>query len=191
MSMIRRWWPLPIAIAVVVALQQITYACRWEVGGHAAEHLVSGSFVFMASVVAGALLWLEPRARRSPIVVLGLALWLGAGVAIAIGNARVLDALIDSGQAFTSTDALLNSPAVNDAHDLANIAPLYAVAAAMMVTFGLFRAGVASSRLAIIAGVLNVLIPYFIVPGFGLVVIAIGRCIARERSARLPEVVRA
>lgn len=189
MAIVRRWWPLPIAIAISLVTQQAVYSGRYDVGGHASEHIGSGTFVFLATVVAGVLLWVAPSARRSPIVLVGLAVWLGAGVAIAIGNAQVVDALIESGQAFTSTDALRDTVAVSDAHDLANTAPLYAVAGAMVVTYGLYRAGVASTRLAIVAAVLNVLIPYWIVPGFGLAVIAIRRCIARERAARVPEVV--
>jgi hypothetical protein len=171
-------------VAVALEVQQLTYSGRYDVGGHASEHLVSGAFVYMATAVTGLLLWLTPAARRSAIVVVGLAAWLAAGVAIAIGNVQVVDALIDSGQAFTSTDALRDTVGVSDAHDLANTAPLYAVVAAMVVTFGLYRVGAASVRLASIAAVLNVLIPYWIIPGFGVVVITIARAVARERAAR-------
>ncbi|MEX2255941.1 MAG: hypothetical protein WEC34_10940 [Acidimicrobiia bacterium] len=184
MSFLKRWWPVPAAVATALVAQQVAYTGRYDVGGHAAEHLGSGSFVFLATAVAGLLLWLTPGARRSLVVVVGLALWLAAGVAIAVGNVEVVDALIDSGQATTSTDLLRETRAVSDAHDLANTAPLFAVAAAMVVTFGLHRVGAASLRLAIVAAVLNVLIPYWIVPGFGLVVITIARCIAREKAAR-------
>lgn len=187
MAIVRRWWPVPVAIATVLVLQQLVYTGRYDVGGHAGEHLGSGSFVFLAAVVAAVLLWTAPAARRSPFVLVGLAAWLGTGVAIAIGNAQVVDALIESGQAFTPTDSLRDTVAVSDAHDLANTAPLYAVGAAMVATFGLYRVGVASTTLAIVAAVLNVLIPYWIVPGFGLAVIAVGACIARERAARVPE----
>ena len=124
MSFLRRWWPVPAVIGATVVLQQVTYSGRYDVGGHAAEHLGSGAFVFLAGAVAGLLLWLTPDARRSPIVLVGLAVWLAAGVAIAVGNVEVVDALIDSGQATTSTDALNETEAVSDAHGLANTAPL-------------------------------------------------------------------
>lgn len=184
MSLLQRWWPLPAVIAIALVAQQVTYSGRYDVGGHASEHLGSGAFVYLAAAVAVLLLWLAPAARRSPIVLLGLAAWLVAGVAIAIGNVEVVDALIDSGQATTSGDLVRDSETVDQAHDLANTAPLYAVAAAMLVTFGLHRVGTASKRLASIAAVLNVLIPYWIIPGFGLVVITIAQIVQRERSAR-------
>jgi hypothetical protein len=181
----RRWWPIPAAVLLsVVVVQTVVYTGRYDVGGHASEHLSSGSFVFLATVVAGVLLWTTPAARRSPIVLVGLATWLTAGVAIAIGNARVVDALIDAGQATASTESLVESRAVNDAHWLANTAPLIAVAGAFVVLLGVYLARAASARLAGVAAVLNVLVPYWIVPGFGVVLVAIARVIATEKAAR-------
>ncbi|HEX4906835.1 MAG TPA: hypothetical protein VFU93_15380 [Acidimicrobiales bacterium] len=184
MSFLRRWWPVPASIGASLVLQQVAYTGRYDVGGHASEHLGSGSFVFLATAVSGLLLWLAPAARRSPIVVVGLAAWLAAGVAIAIGNVRVVEALIDSGQAATSTDLLQETTVISDAHDLANTAPLYAVVAAMAATFGLQHVGAISRRLAVVAAVLNVLIPYWLVPGFGVVVATVAVGIRRERTAR-------
>src|SRR5687767_5557498 len=106
MAMVRRWWPIPVAVALSIVVQTVLYAGRYDVSGHAAEHLDSGSFVFLATVVAGVLLWTTPAARRSPLVLVGLATWLGAGVAIAVGNVRVVDALIDAGHAITPTGSL-------------------------------------------------------------------------------------
>lgn len=174
----------PVAIALSIVIQTFGYTGRYEVGGHAAEHLSSGSFVFLAAVVAGVLVWTAPATRRSPLVLAGLLTWLGAGVAIAIGNLRVVDALIDAGQATTSTDRLVESPAVTDAHWLANTAPLVAVAGAFAVVLGAYLVRAASARLAVVAAVLNVLVPYWIVPGFGVVLIAIARVIGVERAAR-------
>jgi hypothetical protein len=71
--MIRRWWLLPVAVALSILLQMTLYTSRFDVSGHAAEHVGSGSFIFLATVVAGVLLWTTPTARRSPIVLLGLA----------------------------------------------------------------------------------------------------------------------
>src|SRR5687768_2895790 len=126
MATARRWWPLPLAVLLSLLVQSAAYTGRYDVRGHAAEHVASGSFVFLATVVAGVLLWTTPAARRSPVVLAGLAVWLGAGAAIAVGNARVVDALVASGQARTPTGSLLESPAVSDAHWLANTAPFVA-----------------------------------------------------------------
>ena len=180
----RRWWPIPAAVALSLLLQTVVYSSRYDVGGHAAEHLASGSFVFLAAVVAGVLLWTTPAAWRSPIVLAGVAVWLGAGVAIAVGNARVVDALIDAGQARTPTDRLFETPAISDAHWLANNAPFVAVAAAFAIVLGVYLVRAASVRLVVGAAVLNVLVPYWVVPGFGVVVLAIARVIAAEKAAR-------
>jgi hypothetical protein len=181
---VRRWWPIPVAVALSIVVQRVVYTGRYDVSGHAAEHLSSGTFVFLATVVAGVLLWTTPAARRSPLVLVGLATWLGAGIAIAIGNVRVVDALIDAGQATTSTENLLESSAVNDSHWLANTAPFIAVAGAFVVVLGVYVVRAASLRLAGAAAALNLLVPYWIVPGFGVVLVAIARTIAVDKAAR-------
>jgi len=183
-AIVRRWWPIPVAVALSIVLQTVVYTGRYDVSGHAAEHLDSGSFVFLATVVAGVLLWTTPAARRSPLVLVGLATWLGAGVAIAVVNVRVVDALIDSGDATTPTRSVVETPAVSDAHWLANTAPLVAIVGAFIVVFGVYLVRSASAMLAGIAAVLNVLIPYWIVPGFGVVLVAIARVVATEKAAR-------
>ena len=183
-AMARRWWPLPVAVATSLLVQTIVYTGRYDVSGHAAGHLASGTFVFLATVVAGVLLWTTPAARRSPIVLVGLATWLAAGVAIAIGNVRVVDALIDAGQANTPTEGLVETAAVSDAHWLANTAPFIAVAGAFTVVLGMYLVRAASTGLASVAAVLNVLIPPWILPGFGVVLVAIARIVATEKAAR-------
>jgi hypothetical protein len=184
MGIARRWWPIPVAVGLSLVVQTLAYTGRYDVSGHASGHLSSGTFVFLATVVAGVLLWTTPAARRSPVVLVGIAAWLGAGVAIAIGNARVVDALIESGQANTPTGRLVGSSAVDDAHWLANTAPYVAVVGAFVVVLGLYLVRAASVRVAGVAAVLNVLIPPWILPGFGIVLIAITRVVAIEKAAR-------
>jgi hypothetical protein len=186
-GIVRRWWPIPVAVALSIVVQTNVYTGRYDVSGHAAEHLSSGSFVFLATVVAGVLLWTTPAARRSPFVLVGLATWLGAGVAIAIGNVRVVDVLIDAGQATTSTEGLVESSALSDSHWLANTAPFFAVAGAFAVVLGVYLVRAASARLACVAAVFNVLIPYWIVPGFGVVLLAIARTTPSRRRRGHPE----
>jgi hypothetical protein len=183
-QIVRRWWAIPVAVALSIVVQGVAYTGRYDVSGHAAEHLGSGTFVFLATVVAGVLLWTTPAARRSPLVLVGLATWLGAGVAIAIGNVRVVDALIEAGQATTSTENLVDSSAVSDSHWLANTAPFIAVAGALVVVLGVYVVHAASLRLAGVAALLNVLVPYWILPGLGVVLVAIARILAVEKTAR-------
>ena len=184
MTVLARWWPLPAAVAAALVVQQVAYTGRYDVGGHAAEHLSSGWFVFLATVVAGVLLWTTPSARRDAVVLIGLAGWLAAGMAILVGNVRVVDALVDAGQGRTPTDSLRAGPAVGAAHHLADTAPLYAVIAALVIVLGLYLRRAISRRLGIVAAVLNVLFPPWIVPGLGVVVVAAARCVARERADR-------
>jgi hypothetical protein len=183
LDVLRRWWPVAAFVAVSVAVQRMTYTDRWDVGGHASEHLASGTFVFFASVVAATLLWLSAPARRSLIVIIGVVTWLGAGVAIAAGNVRVVDALIDSGQAWTSTDDVVGSRAIDDAHFLANNAPYVAVLGALAIILGLLLAGAVARGLAIACALLTVVIPPWILPGVGVVVATVALGIAREREA--------
>jgi hypothetical protein len=67
-------------------------------------------------------------------------------------------------------------------HTLANAAPWYGVAAALLLiaVFRLRRH--IGNRAAIAAAVLSVLFPPWIVPGMGVVVIAVVRCVARHHE---------
>lgn len=173
-----------MALATSLVIQTVVYTGRYDVSGHAAGHLTSGTFVFLATIVAAVLLWTTPAARRSLLVLVGVATWLGAGIAIAIGNVRVVDALIDAGQANTPTESVIETSAVSDAHWLANTAPFIAVAGAFIVVLGVYLVRAASVGLVSIAAVLNVVIPPWIVPGFGVVLVAIARVVATEKAAR-------
>ncbi|MEN3272028.1 MAG: hypothetical protein V7636_789 [Actinomycetota bacterium] len=181
---VERWWPLPVAVTAVVVVQQLAYTSRYDVSGHASGHLSSGSFVFLAVVASFVLLWSTPATRRVPLVLAGVAAWLVAGLAIAVGNVRVVDVLIDTGQRDTPTDSIVGSARLDDAHWLADNAPYVALLAAMVIVLGLWRAGLVSTRLAVVCGVLNLLVPPWIVPGLGAVIATVARCIVREREAR-------
>jgi hypothetical protein len=183
-AVIGRWWPLPVIVAATIIVQQVTYTSRYDVSGHAAGHLSSGSFVFLAVVVSFVLLWASPAARRAPLVLCGVAAWLAAGIGIVVGNVRIVDVLVDLGQGRTPTGAIVGSARLDDAHWLADTAPYIAVVAAMVIVAGLWRAGLVSMRFATVCAVLNVLVPPWILPGFGVVVATVARCIAREREAR-------
>src|SRR4051812_32082799 len=100
-AVIGRWWPLPVVVITTIVVQQVAYTSRYDVSGHASGHLSSGSFIFLAVVVSFVLLWSSPPTRRAPLVVCGVAAWLAAGVAIVVGNVRVVDVLIDLGQGRT------------------------------------------------------------------------------------------
>ena len=184
MVRLRRWWLVAAAVGVSVCVQQVVLTRRYDVSGHAAEHLGSASVPFFAFVVVVAVLVATPQARRQPAVVAALAAWFGVTVLVLIGNVRVVDALIDAGMAHTPTSQLVDNDAVAAAHGLADAAPWWGVAAALAVVAALWRGGHVSPRVAVAAGVVSLVFPPWIVPGAGLVVLAVARVIAHEREAK-------
>jgi|GEM_PF-4701864 len=60
---VRDWWPAPAFIAGALLAQQLLLSSRYDVGGHAAEHLAGATAPFMAAAVLSILFWATPRAR--------------------------------------------------------------------------------------------------------------------------------
>ena len=56
-------------------LQQVLLSSRYDVGGHAAEHLAGASAPFMAAAVLFLLFWATPRACRQADVLVATAVW--------------------------------------------------------------------------------------------------------------------
>ncbi|HWM20756.1 MAG TPA: hypothetical protein VNO51_13775 [Ilumatobacteraceae bacterium] len=174
----RDWWPVPILLAGAVLAQQVLLSSRYDVGGHAGEHLGSASAPFMAAAVIAILLWATPRARRQIHVLVAAAAWFGTTVLVMVGNVRVIDDLVAAGYSQTPTDSV---PDVAD-HALANSSIWYAVAAALVLV-GSFRwRRHIGNRAAIGAAIATVLFPPWIIPGAGVVVLTIVRCVARRRE---------
>ena len=183
MVRVRRWWPVLAAIVVSVTVQ-ILFLGRYDVSGHAAEHLGSAGAPFFASVVAVTVLATTPAARRQRLVVLALAAWVAATVFVLVGNVRVVDALVDAGMRDVPTSQLVPDEAIDDAHGLANAAPWWGVAAAVALSVALWRYGHVSPKVAAAAGLVSVVFPPWIIPGAGVVVLVVARAIASERAAR-------
>ncbi|HEY7626851.1 MAG TPA: hypothetical protein VH761_07280 [Ilumatobacteraceae bacterium] len=158
--------------------QQLLLMSRYDVGGHAAEHLGGASAPFMAAAVVALLLWTTPQVRLDAGVFAALAAWFGACVAVMLGNLRVVDDLIAAGYAHTPTSSI---PDVAD-HSLANSSIWYAVVAALAVV-AMFRwRRQIGNRATIGAVVATVIVPPWIIPGAGVIVLAIIRCVARVSS---------
>jgi hypothetical protein len=179
-----RWWPVPVILGVSLVIQKVFFESRYDVSGHAAEHLSSATAPFLAAAVVIILLWATPPARRQLDVLVTGAAWLVATVLILVGNVRVIDALLRAGMGHTPTDQVAHSGDIESAHDLANLAPWLAVVAALMLTAALWRRRHVSARVAIGGGILNVLFPPWIIPGAGVIVLVIARCLSRGRSLR-------
>lgn len=183
MIQVRRWWPVPVGLAISLVVQKVFFESRYDVSGHAAEHLSSASAAFPAFALVAILLWVTPRARRQPVVLVTSATWLLGTVLVLVGNVRVVDALVRAGMGDTPTSQLVDHATIDSAHDLANLAPWLAVLAALALTasLGLYRH--VSGRVAIGAAVLSVVFPPWIIPGAGVLVVTIARCIAYHRSS--------
>jgi hypothetical protein len=183
----RRWWPVPLFLGSSLVVQKLAFESRYDVSGHAAEHLSSAAAPFAAAAMIAILLLVTPGARRQPLVLLTSAAWLAATVLVLLGNVRVVDVLVRNGMAHTPTTEIVENADIESAHNLANVAPWFAVLAALALTAALWRYGHVSGRVALGATILNVIFPPWIIPGAGVLVLIVARAIAYERAAR-PEI---
>ena len=177
-STVWRWWPVPVILASSVTVQKVFFENRYEVSGHAAGHLDSATAPFGALAFIAILLWVTPAGRRQADLLVGCLAWLAATVLVLVGNVRVVNDLVDAGLSHAPTE---NLPDVAD-HGLANLAPWLAVVAAVAMAGVLGRRGHISRNVAIGAALLSVLFPPWIVPGAGVIVLVVARCIAYARS---------
>jgi len=53
MFLVPRWWPVPVLLASSRVVQNVVFESRYDVSGHAAEHLASASVPFAAFAVGG------------------------------------------------------------------------------------------------------------------------------------------
>jgi hypothetical protein len=180
----RRWWPVPLAIAASLVAQQALLKSRYDVSGHAAEHLDSATAPFLAFACVVALLTVTPKARRQPVVLLAAAAWFASTIPVLVGNVRVVDALIRTGNAHIGTSELGDDASIAAAHGLADAAPWLGVLAAMAVAVTLWRCGHVGATPAIVVGVLSVIFPPWIIPGAGVPVLVVVRAIAFDRESR-------
>jgi hypothetical protein len=183
MSIVRRWWPIPVLLASSIVVQRVLVESRYDVSGHATGHLQSATVVFPAVVIVATLLYATPLARRQPLVLVPCAMWLLSTVLVFVGNIRVVDALVDAGLADTPTSQLVMTKTLESAHDLADLAPWFGVVSSLAVTAALWRYGHISVRVAVGAALLSLIFPPWFFPGAGMLVITIARCIAFQREA--------
>lgn len=183
MTFVRRWWPVPVLVVGAIVVQKALLENRYDVSGHAVGHLQSATAVFPAFVIIAILLYATPLARRQPLVLLTCAMWLFSTVLVFVGNLRVVDALVDAGLADVPTSQLVMTESIESAHELANLAPWLGVGTALALTGLLWRYRHISNRVAAGAALLSVIVPPWIVPGAGVLVVTIARCIAFQREA--------
>ena len=110
MVLLRRWWPVPVLLASVLLIQKVFFESRYDVSGHAAEHLMSANAPFAGLALVLTLLFVTPHARRQAVVLIASAGWFAATVLVLVGNVRVVDALIRAGLGRTPTEASWRTP---------------------------------------------------------------------------------
>lgn len=149
---------------------------RYDVAGHAAEHLSSASAPFAATALLAVILWSTPGARRRPDVLLAGLVWWCVTVAVMAGNLRVVDDLVRAGYSTTPTSSV---PDVAD-HGLANASVWWALAAAVAFVAVFHLRGFIGTG-ATIGALAAMVVPPWIFPGAGMVVVAIACCVRRSR----------
>ena len=180
---VRRWWPMPVLLATSLVVQKAFFESRYDVSGHAAEHLSSASVAFLAFALVAILLYVTPRGRRQPLVLVTSAAWLVSTVLVLVGNVRVIDALVRAGMGDTPTSQLIVDDTIDSAHDVANLAPWLGVLTALALTGVLWRYRHVSGRVAVGSAVLSLIFPPWIFPRAGVLVLTIARCIAYQRAS--------
>jgi hypothetical protein len=169
---------VPVFIGGAMLAQRVLLSSRYDVGGHAAEHLGSASAPFMAAAVVAIVLWATPRARRQIDVLAAAAAWFSTTVVVMVGNLRVIDDLVAAGHSRTPTDYV---PDLAD-HALANSSTRYAVVAALVLVASFRWRRHIGNRAAIGAAIVTVLFPPWIIPGAGVIVLTIVRGVTRQRE---------
>jgi MYXO-CTERM domain-containing protein len=105
--------------------------------------------------------------------------WFATTVLVMVGNLRVVDDLVAAGYSHTPTSSV---PDVAD-HSLANSSVWYAAVAALVLVAAWRRRRHIGNRATIGALFTTVVIPPWIIPGAGVIVVAIVRVVQRVRAA--------
>ena len=176
------WWPVAAFLAPVLVAQTV-WSARYDVTGHAADHLQSATPVFPMVLLSAVLVWALPgRGRRDRL------LWLLLGAAIAscllvlAGNVQVIDAI--DGATWSDTQASQLGPArpgFESGHDLAARGAWGAVLATILAAGLLWRRRLVSAKVAAAAATVSLVVPSFLAPGAGMVVLAVSAAVARSR----------
>lgn len=177
---VRRWWPLPAALIAGLGADAAFKASYGELGEHAAGHLASASALFPGLAVVTIMLWAAPRARRQMDVWSAAAAWLAALVVVMIGNLQVVDVIGTEDRVDDAVALGVVVPGIEAGHDLAAVGAWVGVGAAVLLAIALLVRGHISPRVAIGSVALTLIVPPFIIPGAGALVLVVGMCLARR-----------
>jgi len=162
------------AILVAIVAVQVWWARGYSPTGHAAEHLASATVMFGMAFVLSAIVWSLPgRVRRRPALWVLVALVAAAAALNAQGNMQVVDAIGDENWSLEDVDVFGPTRAgFEEGHARAEQGGIAGIAAAGALIVWLGARRVISRRLCIGAVVACLLFPYWMFPGFGLVIVA-------------------
>ena len=184
-ALVRRWWPIPALLILSLVVQKTLFESRYDVSGHAAGHLGSSTGIFLALPIVLILLWVLDVDRLRPSILGGSVVWLAGLVGVLLGNIRVVDAIGSANWTLEEADRLGGArPGFTSGHDLAQVSSFIAVAGALLLIASVWRGRAVGGRVAIICAVLSVLIPPWIFPGAGVVVLTIAVARNRQRGEK-------
>jgi hypothetical protein len=140
LELLRTWWPVA-AFLVPVLVVQTGWSARYDVAGHAADHLQSATPVFPMVFLSAVLLWALPgHGRRDLLLWLLLAAAIASCLVVLAGNVQVIDAI--GGATWSDTQASQLGPArpgFESGHDLAALGAWGAVLSTMLAAGLLWR----------------------------------------------------
>jgi hypothetical protein len=159
-AFLRTWWPVAAFLLPVLVVQSL-WSARYDVAGHAADHLQSATPVFPMVFLSAVLLWALPRrARRDPWLWLLTAAAIAGCLVVMAGNVRVIDAI--GGAAWSDTQASQlgpTRPGFESGHDLAEVGAWGAELATMLAAGLLWVRRLASATVAAAAAAVSLFSP--------------------------------
>lgn len=185
-AFIRHWWPV-VAFLLPVLVVQTIWSAQYDVAGHAADHLQSATPVFPMVFLSAVLLWVLPqRGRRDLLLWLLTAAAIASCLVVLAGNVRVIDAIGDATWSDTQAGQLGPArPGFDSGHDLAQLGAWGAVLTTMLLAGLLWLRRLVSAKVAAAAVAVSLVVPSFIAPGAGVVVLVVAAAAARARTLRL------
>jgi hypothetical protein len=183
---LRTWWPVAAFLLPVLVVETV-WSARYDVAGHAADHLQSATPVFPMVFLSAVLFWALPgRGRRDLLLWLLVAAAIASCLMVMVGNVRVIDAI--GGATWNDTQASQlgpTRPGFESGHDLAELGAWGAVLATMLLAGLLWLRRLVSAKVAVAAAAVSLVFPHFIAPGAGMVVLAVSAAVMRFRDLRL------
>lgn len=183
----QRWWPVPAILLVALSVQGVFHRLAFgSPRGHAAGHLQSAGASFFVMAMFAIIVWATPSSKRTWTVWLAGALLALSLAPAAIGNYQVVDALEGTNYSDGQATALIGTlPGLEEGHDLAERWMLLPAIAATLLAAALWRNKSISLGVAIAAAVFSFLFPPWMIPAFGVVIMAFATCRRRARDRTL------